>query len=84
MPFQFKEEIPNNLDLLKKLSLKKKKKFFFILAVLCLHCSAQSLHCSVGAFCSCSVWASRGAQATELLGFSSCGAGLAVLGHVGS
>ena len=62
----------------------KKKKFFFILAVLCLHCSAQGLHCSVGAFSSCSVRASRGAQAAELLGFSSCGAGLAVLGHVGS
>ena len=83
MPVQFKEEIPNNLDLLKMLSLKKKK-FFFILAVLCLHCSAQGLHCSVGAFSSCSVRASRGAQAAELLGFSSCGAGLAVLGHVGS
>ena len=76
MPFQFKEEIPNNLDLLKKLSLKKKKKFFFILAVLCLHCSGRVLSCSVSAFSSCSVVFYCGARAPELLGFSSCGAGL--------
>ena len=62
MPVQFKEEIPNNSDLLKKLSFKKE--VLFILAVLCLCCSARGLHCSVSTFSSCSVQASRcGAQA---------------------